>query len=690
MFGALAFGAGAQDFPHHDHEHDTLHVDEITISSNREQTLRRQAPSLVDIATPKTMKAVNAVCLGQTLDFVSGLRVEDKCQNCGFTQVRINGLDGHYSQILIDSKPIFSSLNGIYGLEQIPAEMIDRIEVVRGGGSALYGASAVGGVINILTKEATANGGGFGHSISNLGFTKAFDNVTHAYASAISKNRNAGIYLFAQNRIRDPYDHNGDGFSDIPMLHGISAGMNAFVRPTRLSKLSFRYNIVDDEHRGGNNLHLQPHEANISEGAAYLIHSGHLDYHIDFGHQHVEAYAAMQHINRNSYNGGIGEGSAEEMANALKGYGYTRNLTLSTGALWRYHFDKLWFMPASLTIGAEYTFDQLADSIPGYNHYIHQKVHVGGIYAQNEWKNEKWSLLAGVRVDKHSLVHNPIVSPRVNIRYNPIRRLSLRASYATGFRAPQIFDEDLHVTLACGERVISILAPDLREERSHSVSVSADYCLYKGAVDLDLTAEGFYTYLKDIFAIRRYENAMGNMVSERYNADRGYVAGVHGAIRLTWTHWMKAQLGATWQVSRYSEPLVWSEEAAPEIRMLRTPDVYGYLMLESNPWRQLVLNVTGNLTGPMLVPHEAEEPVLVRTQSFFVLNAQVSYDFRIPLQRKLSENGPDKVVLRLTAGIRNITNAYQRDLEVGVLRDAEYIYGPQQPRSVYAGVHVEF
>ncbi|MBR3550622.1 MAG: TonB-dependent receptor plug domain-containing protein, partial [Bacteroidales bacterium] len=161
LFGVLAFGAGAQDLPHHehDHEHDTLHVDEITISSNREQTLRRQAPSLIDIVTPRTMVATNAVCLAQTLDFMPGLRVEDNCQNCGFTQVRINGLDGHYSQILIDSKPIFSSLNGVYGLEQIPAEMIDRIEVMRGGGSALFGASAVAGIINIITKEATENGG---------------------------------------------------------------------------------------------------------------------------------------------------------------------------------------------------------------------------------------------------------------------------------------------------------------------------------------------------------------------------------------------------------------------------------------------------------------------------------------------------------------------------------------------------
>ena len=686
LFGAIAFGAGAQDLPHHDH--DTLHVDEITISANREQTLRRESPALINIVTPRTMTAANAVCLAQTLDFMPGLRVEDNCQNCGFTQVRINGLDGHYSQILIDSKPIFSSLNGVYGLEQIPAEMIGRIEVMRGGGSALFGASAVGGVINIITKEATENGGGFGHTVSNFDFTRSFDNTTHVYASAVTKNRNAGLYLFAQDRHRSPYDRNDDGYSDIPKLRNLSVGVNAFVRPTRLSKLSFRYNVVSDEHRGGNNLSLQPHESNISEGASHLVHSGHLNYHLDFGHQHVEAYAALQHIRRDSYYGGIGEGTPEEREDALKAYGYTHNLTLATGALWRYRFDKLWFMPASLTVGAEYNFDHLTDSIPGYAQYLHQDVHIGSVYAQNEWRNEHWSLLAGVRMDKHSLIRRPIFFPRVNIRYNPNRKISLRASYATGFRAPQTYDEDLHVSLAGGERIVSALAPDLKEERSHSVSLSADFCLYKGNVDVDITGEGFFTYLKDIFAERRYEDATGNEVSERYNAGRGYVAGVHGALKVSWSRWISGQIGATWQVSRYSEPVVWSEEAAPEIRMLKAPDVYGFLMLESNPWRHLTLNVTGNLTGPMLVLHELDEPVLVKPPTFFVLNAQVSYDFHFKIQRKSEVRTPDEVVLRLTGGVQNITNAYQRDLDYGVFRDSGYIYGPKQPRSVYLGFNV--
>lgn len=675
----------AQEIPH-SQNHDTIHIEEITISSNRERTLRRQAPSLVDIATLKTMNSTNSVCLAQTLDFVSGVRVEDNCQNCGFTQVRINGLDGHYSQILIDSKPIFSSLSGVYGLEQIPVEMIDRIEVMRGGGSALYGASAVGGIINVITKEANSNGGGIGHTITNINLANAFDNVTHAYASAVTKNNAAGLYLFAQNRHRNAYDHNDDGYSDIPKLNNLSLGFNAFVRPTKLSKLSIRYNYISDEHRGGNKLDLQPHMSDISEGAFHFIHSGNIDYHIDFGHQHVETYIALQNVKRDSYYGGCMEGGEEEKADALKSYGYTHNLTLSTGGLWRFHFDTLWFMPASLTVGAEYNFDMLSDSIPGHGQYLQQNVNIAGLYAQNEWKNEKWSLLAGVRADKHSLISRIIVSPRVNIRYNPIRNLSLRVNYAMGFRPPQNYDEDLHVMLADGERIVSRLADGLREERSHSASVSADYCMNRGGVDADFTTELFYTFLNDIFAERRYEAADGVEVSERYNADKGYVAGVHQAIKISWRRYMMLQVGATWQISRYNSPIQWSDEAAPEIRMLRTPQVYGYFIAESNPWKKLTLNLSGNLTGPMLVPHEAEISSLTKSQTFFVLNAQVSYEFGVKLSKNNSENQRDIFNIQVSLGVNNITNSYQKDLDVGVMRDSGYIYGPKMPRCFFVGV----
>ncbi|RAZ95535.1 TonB-dependent receptor, partial [Klebsiella oxytoca] len=112
--------------------------------------------------------------------------VENDCQNCGFTQVRINGLDGHYSQILMNSRPVFSALTGVYGLEQIPANMIDRVEVMRGGGSALFGSSAVGGTINIITKDPMVNSAQIAHTITSIGPSGSFDNNTTLNASVVT------------------------------------------------------------------------------------------------------------------------------------------------------------------------------------------------------------------------------------------------------------------------------------------------------------------------------------------------------------------------------------------------------------------------------------------------------------------------------------------------------------------------
>ena len=102
-------------------EEDLIALDGVVVSANRSETTRRMAPTLVNVMDVKVFENTNSSTLSQGLNFQPGVRVENNCQNCGFQQVRINGLDGPYTQILIDSRPIFSALAGVYGLEQIPA-----------------------------------------------------------------------------------------------------------------------------------------------------------------------------------------------------------------------------------------------------------------------------------------------------------------------------------------------------------------------------------------------------------------------------------------------------------------------------------------------------------------------------------------------------------------------------------------
>lgn len=667
-----------------------MNLDEVVVSANRSETQRRLAPNLVNVIGGKLFDITQSTCLAQGLNFQPGVRTEDNCQNCGFTQVRINGLDGHYSQILVDSRPVFSSLNGVYGLEQIPANMIDRVEVVRGGGSALFGASAIGGTINIITKEPIRNSASFGHTFMSQGGTNSFDNVTTGNVSLVTDDNKAGVYAYGQTRTRQGYDHDGDGYTELPELNNQTFGLNSYLRLSPYSKLSLQYHGIHEFRRGGNKLDQAPHEANIAEQVEHNIQGGGLTYNFYSPDEknRLSAYFSFQTTARKSYYGGIGEGTEEDKETAEKAYGTTHDFTYVAGTQYVHSFDKLLFMPSDLTLGAEYNFDGLKDVILGYDRNFKQDVRIGSFFFQNEWKNKQWSFLLGGRLDKHNLVDHVIFSPRANLRFNPTENVNLRITYAGGFRAPQAFDEDLHVGVVGGERLVTVLADNLKEERSNSFSVSADLYHKFGNVQTNLLIEGFYTDLNNVFALRQLDqpDAQGNTVQERYNAYGAKVFGLNLEGKAMFTRWFTLQAGLTLQQSHYDEAIAWNDEVPEQKykKMMRTPNTYGYFTASFNPVKRFTASVTGNYTGSMLVGHSAgsgvEEPVAVNTPKFMEVNMKLSYDFTICKYLTLQVNG----------GIQNITNAYQKDFDKGWNRDSAYIYGPSLPRSYFVGVKVNY
>ena len=367
-----------------------IDLDDAVVSANRIETKRRLAPTLVNVLGSKMFDLTQSTCLVQGLNFQPGVRTEDDCQNCGFTQVRINGLDGHYSQILINSRPIYSSLNGVYGLEQIPSNMIDRVEVVRGGGSALYGASAIGGTINVITKDPIRNSASFGHTFMSLGHN-SFDNITMGNASLVTDNNKAGVYVFGQSRERKGYDYDRDGYTELPELSNQTFGLNSFYRLSPYSRIGVQYHSIHEFRRGGNNLNMAPHEANIAEQAEHNIQGGGINYDFNAPNQKdkVNAYFSFQTTTRKSYYGGIGEGTPEDMETAEKAYGRTHDFTYVLGSQYVHSFPRLLFMPSDLTLGVEYNHDRLKDIILGYNHELKQSTGIGSFFFQNEWKNKQ-------------------------------------------------------------------------------------------------------------------------------------------------------------------------------------------------------------------------------------------------------------------------------------------------------------
>lgn len=673
---------------------DDIHLDEVVVSSNRQATLRRLAPTLVNVLDRRTFEAVNANNLAQGLVFQPGIRVETNCQNCGFSQVRINGLDGRYSQILIDSRPIMSALAGVYGLEQIPANMIERVEVVRGGGSALFGSSAIAGVINIITREPLSNSVSLTESLGLTGL-KSLDNNLAFNASVVSDDSRAGAMIFGQARYRDGHDVNDDGFTEMPRLDTRALGFRGYLRPSNLTKITAEVHTFGEERRGGDHLDLPEHVAGIAESLRHSVYSGNLKFDLfsaSYKH-HLQLYASGQLIRRNSYYGGIGEPDAktkdgkiilDSSGNPIKGgklgypihpsdfgvnNGISHGSTWLVGGQYTYDIERLLFMPAQVLLGAEYVDDRLSDKMtirewytPEYlagghggttslSPYIDQTIRNVSQFAQLEWRNKHWSILVGGRLDFNSAMKSAVLSPRATLRFNPTERINLRATYAKGFRAPQVFDEDLHVSVVNGEAQRITNADNLRPEISHSYSLSADtyFRLGRGGAQLNLLAEVFHTRLLDVFTNNKLKSEHGITYFERNNYgidDEGKltpsgakITGANVEAKLAYK-WLNLQAGLTLTSNEYDALQEWGtrqrikgltseseylsytpasngssfdtevdDEGDAQVmsmrsrQILRTPNVYGYFTLGIAPVKSFNISLSGTYTGQMYVPH---------------------------------------------------------------------------------------
>ncbi len=653
-------------------EEQAMSLDEVVVSATRNETNRRRTATVVNVASQKLFESTASSNLSESMNFQSGLRVENNCGNCGTMQLRINGLEGHYSQILLDSRPIFSSLAAVYGLDQLPVAMIERVEVVRGGGSALFGSNAIGGVVNIITRDPLRNSLTLANTTHILSGGTT-DINTALNGSFVSDDNNVGVYLFAQVKGRDAYDRNGDGFSDIPSLNSETAGFRAYYKTSAYTRITAEYHHTHEFRRGGDNLSEAPHMAMICEQLDHKIDGGGLrfDYFSPDSRHRMSVYTSAQGIDRSSYFGTDMNPEA---------YGATKDLTVVAGAQYTYGFDRLWFMPADLTIGAEYNYNTLDDSYHATQRRLEQKTSTAGFFFQNEWHSEKVNILIGGRLDKHNMVRKPIFSPRVNLRYSPIEDIGLRISYASGYRAPQAYNEDLHIDALNHSVSIIRLADDLRPEYSHSVSASADIYHSFGRLQTNLLVEGFYTMLDDVFTLEKVgTDADGNTIKERRNADGATVAGITAEVKLGIKGIFEIQAGYTFQRSRYTSPERWSDDVEPQRRMFRSPDHYGYLTSSFELARRLSASLFCTYTGPMLVQHNAgilDVDTQTTTPSFWDCGIKAAYV--VPLSHVID--------LEINAGVKNIFDSYQKDLDFGASKDSAYIYGPSMPRTFFVGL----
>ncbi|MBR8536332.1 TonB-dependent receptor [Carboxylicivirga sediminis] len=672
-------------------EEQVMSLDDIVITGTKTFKRKTESAVVVNVMEGKKLEMLQAGTLSEGLAFQPGLRMETDCQTCNYTQLRMNGLGGAYSQILINSRPVFSPLTGLYGLEQIPTNMIERIEVVRGGGSALYGAGAVGGTVNVITKvpESSSFSASTTQSVIN---GDANDSQVFANAGILSDRKNAGLTLFATNRNRESYDHNGDGFSELPKLKNNSFGFTSFLLPAPNHKLEASFSSMYEYRRGGDREDLPAFLAEQTEERTHNVLMGGLDYSFSFNDNlsSLDIYVAGQKTDRDHYTGIKPEadepGYQEHLENPP--YGLTENETYMGGVQLNHMLPDFLGGKNNLTFGSEYNYDMVVDEIKAYDYLLDQTTRNVGAYIQSDWElAKKWNLLTGVRTDKHNMVDKLIFSPRVSLLYKQ-NGMQLRGSWSTGFRAPQAFDSDMHIAFAGGGIQRIQLADDLEEERSQSWTASINYDKPTEKYIWGFTLEGFHTTLYDAFILEENgTDSQGNVILEKRNGSNSTVKGITLEGRANYNKLWQLEAGYTIQSSKYDEVVEWSESIEGTKDYLRTPEQYGYYTLTYNPVWGIKAALSGVYTGSMLVPHfgagegdETGNPIndeLVKSDPFMETNIKLSYalDWRYV-----------GVGLELFGGVQNLFNAYQDDFDKGKNRDSNYVYGPARPRTIYFGL----
>lgn len=687
---------------------DVLSLNEIVVTSNRASQTRAQAPVIVSSITAKQLEVSQSSVLGEGLNFCTGLRLENDCQNCGFSQVRINGMEGPYSQILINSRPVFSGLAGVYGLELIPANMIEKLEIVRGGGSALYGSNAIAGTINLILKDPKSNSFEAGYNTSLIGTGvggsngPTADHQVNFNASLVSDNNQAGLAIYGNMRDRKMFDANDDGFSEIAPMKNTVLGARLFFRPTYRNKLSVDFFNIREKRDGGDRQDYPLHERNIAEAVEHDMKNLALNFDQYFRESDLlSVYASGQYLVRDSYYG----------ANqSLQDYGNSKNQTYALGAQYRFNFDQ-----SSLTAGVENRGDYLTDKKLGYPKYAaipnpnagqageddylievehipnriitDQSLQTFGGFAQYEVRFGRWKVLAGARLEHYAISDaqdarldksGTVFIPRANLMYDLSDYLQVRTGYSRGYRAPQVFDEDLHVNTSGAIQVIHQNDPNLRQENSNSFSLSFDFNKLIGSVHTGILVEGFYTKLENPFQNTPSEiDDNGIVTYTRINAEKGAtVAGLNLELKVVPNSNLSFNSGFTIQSSRYEEA---QQDNFDRKEFYRTPDTYGFFTFD---WRFLPkfgVSATGNYTGKMYIPYHQEyedgSESLHRSKAFFDLGTRFYYKMQVL----------DAAEIQWYAGIKNIFNSFQSDFDRGIDRDPAYIYGPTLPRTVYLG-----
>lgn len=641
--------------------------EEMVVTATRSRKRLADVPLHMQTVPRSRIESVAARTLADAVEWTRGVRVESTCQSCNSSQIRLLGLQGPYAQLLVDGQPTLSSLAMVYGIEQLPARLIDSIEVVRGGGSPAYGAGAVAGVINLIPHhpdhthlEADARSERMDGAAAE---TPSYSLV----ADWTPGSRRAATFHGQVDRVA-PVDVDGDGFSDVSIrdLDAAGARYHEFLFDGS-ARLAAELSWMAEFRRGGDRLHLPPEQVDVAE----QLDSSRRGASVSWLHTVSPLWdwrATVSHAatERASYYGAGGDPGA---------FGATRN------PLWIFdsHVNR-GGAKGTVSFGVQAAHDLIDDRQPAYGREIREAYRSVSGFAQDDRRiGDRVTLLYGLRVDRHSAVDGSIVSPRAALMWTPRSDLTFRVSHSAGFLPPAVFDEELHIALLGGKAMVVRDDPELREETSAARIVSLEWRPEIGrrtSMVLDLAL--FDTRIDDLFhSLEADDPTTPEFEFVRTNLGRARVGGVEVGWGLRRGR-LNVDAGYAWQRAEFGG----AEPDFGSTTMFRTPKEYGTASVQWPLPRALDLFAGLRYTGSMLVPHYASyvpEDRLEVTPSFLTWDLGLSRRFALGGDRRITA----------TVALRNLTDEYQRDLDRGPFRDPSYVYGPRFPRSFVVGVKVD-
>ncbi len=665
-----------------------------------------------EILTSEDIKDKEARTLYEALEGVPGIRVEQQCSFCNFTIVRMQGLESGHVQVLIDGQPIYSGLAGVYGLQQIPTANIEKIEIVKGAGSALYGSSTIAGVINIITKKPEKE--------PSVDIITSFgeDNTNNYTISASRRVENMDVMVTAQKNTGDEIDEDNDEITDRVKTDNVAGGfrINWYEVLYDSDQFTFTGRAINESRAGGElgtwenpfaagaeNIKTTRYEAGIGYkkrlgddneigvNVAYCIHNRDAtndsflgDYEATNGTMppvdEMEPYMADEVLYVVDVNYAQPYGEKHRL---LGGVQYLHNKLDETG---------------------KYVVVDDTDPDYGKTYKSESDKHADevGLYLQDEIAvTDALEVVLGARYDTHNSEDNfggsgdaapkdkvtlkydeKAFNPRLAVMYKVDPQLTLRSSVGTGFRVPYGFSEDLH--LCSGSPRVNKPA-DLTPEKSVSVNIGADYTTQ----EYSLSANIFRTNLEDKigFVDAGPESSALGYTYEWSNIGRAYTQGVELGSRFRLSDELNFDLNLTYTDAQYeneredwvNNPTHGNQYADDSKYISRVPQITGGIKLgyTSGGW-DLVL--AGDYTGRMFIDYCKDEDVtdleskIKHTDGFWVVNPKISRNF--------PESG-----ITLFAGAKNLFNYVQDEKHPD---DAAFMYAPYTGRTIYGGVEMAF